>query len=314
MRPSAIHSAAALVAASILLSACSGGSQGNSAALPQTVAPAVRQFPTASGRRKLYIANQGANDVDILSVPRWKPRGTITNGVRTPMDAWVDKNENLYVANNVDPNVTEFDSSGNLTVVYHPVEPSANFVTTDRFGDVYMMSQGFNGPLIGVVSEYTQGQSTAAFSCTVAPFDGLGDVAVDKHGNVFVSSGPNIIEYQHGLITSGCSGITLPLTFTYAQGIAFDTQGNLLVCDYFGGAVDISAPPYTNITGTLGSGWTQPYTISINKSGTQAYVTDPGAGVVRVLSYPGGSNVATLGSANGIATPTGAVASNNYVP
>ena len=78
--------------------------------------------------------------------------------------------------------------------------------------------------------------------------------------------------------------------------------------------MDIIAPPYKSITGTLGSGWTNPYFVSIDKEGTEAYVGDVGAADVQILSYPSGINVETLGSANGLAFPVQAVDSKNYVP
>jgi DNA-binding beta-propeller fold protein YncE len=88
----------------------------------------------------------------------------------------------------------------------------------------------------------------------------------------------------------------------------------LLVCDAGTSAVDIIAPPYSSITGTLGSGWAEPFFITIYRAGNQAYVTDPGAADVRILGYPSGSVVATLGSANGLALPVEAVDSKNFVP
>jgi hypothetical protein len=45
------------------------------------------------------------------------------------------------------------------------------------------------------------------------------------------------------------------MSFNEASGIAVDKQDNLIVCDENAPAVDIIAPPYTSITGTLGSGW-----------------------------------------------------------
>lgn len=59
---------------------------------------------------------------------------------------------------------------------------------------------------------------------------------------------------------------------------------------------------------------TDPASVSIDRTGSQAYVTDTGAHVVRVLTYPDGSNVATLGKPNGLEIPTAAVVSGNYVP
>ncbi len=66
--------------------------------------------------------------------------------------------------------------------------------------------------------------------------------------------------------------------------------------------------------GTLGSGWTQPTSVTVNKAGTRTYVADFGAGTVSVLTYPAGSTLTTLDGANGLEFPYSAVNSNNYVP
>lgn len=121
-----------------------------------------------------------------------------------------------------------------------------------------------------------------------------------------------IVEYAHGL--PGCAGTVLPITIGDAGGMVIDKQGNLVVCDQKARAVDIIAPPCTSITGTLGSGWADPFHVTIDKTGTQAYVADVGAANVKVLTYPGGSIVATLNRANGLSEPASAVDSKNWAP
>ncbi|HEX3370774.1 MAG TPA: hypothetical protein VHS56_14440, partial [Candidatus Cybelea sp.] len=91
---------------------------------------------------------------------------------------------------------------------------------------------------------------------------------------------------------------------------AFDRQQDLVVADEGAHAVDVVAPPYTSITGTLGSGWSQPWDVTINNAGTRAYVTDTSAQTVQVLTYPAGSNIVTLPAS----FPEAAVGSRNYVP
>ena len=54
--------------------------------------------------------------------------------------------------------------------------------------------------------------------------------------------------------------------------------------------------------------------IAINGDNSQAYVTDRGAEEVDVFTYPVGSKIATLNSANGLEVPIGAVDGSNYVP
>jgi sugar lactone lactonase YvrE len=305
-----------------ILAACSGTPQSNSVGLPQAGSaaqylragslgrPDVRGIKLASGR-VLYVDDAGANAVDVLEYHRWTKTGTITNGVGLPSGNWVDRKGNLYVANEFGPSVTEYDSSGNLIFTYSAgmVEPVA--VTTDKAGDVYEVDYNGND-----VNEYPQAVNSPT-SCSI---DYPAGVAVDKRGDVFVTAATStrgvIVEYRRGLIASDCAGTVLPVSLGSPEGIAIDKQGNLVVCDAETLAVDIIAPPYANVTGTLGSGWSNPYLVTIDKTGTQAYVSNIAGShpVIRVLTYPDGSNVATLGTANGLTFPVSAVDSKNYVP
>lgn len=251
----------------------------------------------------LYVTEQGgANEVNVLQYRPWTSVGTIDT-VNAPWGDWVDNSGNLYVAINEGRTISEYDPIGNPIFTYNLglVEPIA--LTTDRFGAVYVADQQSG------VSEFPQ-RINQSINCPNYPATGI---AVDRRGDVFISSNNQILEYRHGLVDSDCTPTVLPIVTSFPVGLAIDRQGNLLVADSGSAAVDIIAPPYTSITGTLGSGYTAPERVTINKAGTQAYVTD-GGGNVRVLTYPGGSNVATLGSANGITAPIEAVSSNNYVP
>jgi len=75
----------------------------------------------------------------------------------------------------------------------------------------------------------------------------------------------------------------------------------------------VIAPPYTSITGTLGSGYASPFHVSINKTNKVAYVADDAAAVVDILSYPSGSLIFQLTSAQGIVDPYAAVYGANAV-
>jgi streptogramin lyase len=322
----ALGIAAALSAAACLLSACSGAPQSSSIGLvPTGVArqsfghtnPAAH--PAVTGGRVLYVTDVFNQAVEIFAyVDReWKRIGALTAGMNTPEGDWVDRNGNLYVVNSEAPNVTEW-VSGNPTFTYSSGLTSPRAVTTDRYGAVYVAD--FRGNVI----EYRQGSNSPAVTCQVPSGAQARGIALDRHGNVFVTIinlsqfTTNIVEYRHGLIDSNCNGTTLPVSFSSASnlnGIVVDPQGNLLVTETgLTSAVDIIAPPYTSVTGTLGSGWAAPTNVTINRPGTEVYVTDVSSATVSVLSYPSGSTLATLGSANGLSLPWGAVATNNYVP
>ncbi len=178
-----------------------------------------------------------------------------------------------------------------------------------------MINGTANGPAPKTVTEYPQG-SNLSFSCSLPGGNAGYGVAVDKGGDVFVTlaDAHQIIEYPHGLFRSNCTATVLPVS-VLAIGIAIDPLGNLVVCLVNVGIVNIIAPPYTNITGTLATGLAQPMVITINRPGTQAYVIDSANRTLslQVLTYPGGSITATLSSNVGV-TPLTGVADPNFVP
>ncbi len=331
MRLSALQVVVAISAAASLLSGCSGATtQSHSAGLLPTLGSQNHAVPANAGRypgipsaillRKLYVTDNVNSDVAVFKHSNWSSLGTITNGISTPYGDWVDRSGNLYVVNRTSrtsSDITEYDSSGNLTFTYSTDMVEAVSVTTDRLGNVYETDQ------TGAVTEFAQESNVVTATCSLPPGDQALGVAVDSRRNVFVTfddgaSIPKggIMVYPHGLNHGAfaCASALLPISFAAPIGIVLDKQGNLVVCDGNAAAVDIVAPPYKNITGTLGSGWTNPYFVSIDKEGTEAYVGDVGAADVQILSYPSGINVETLGSANGLAFPVQAVDSKNYVP
>jgi hypothetical protein len=90
---------------------------------------------------------------------------------------------------------------------------------------------------------------------------------------VTLADAHQIIEYPRGLFRSNCTATVLHVSVT-AIGIAIDPLGNLVVCLASAGIVNMIAPPYTSITGTLATGLAQPWMITINRPGTQAYIVD----------------------------------------
>lgn len=348
-------SAATAVVSAALLSACSSGvSQGTTAGLPSTgisqskgltdpirsgIAPKflgmLRHAHTAKrGIRPdnftnhvVYIDDFGSGVAEVVKYNHWTSEGTVSSGVNGPDGNWVDKpvggRRNYYIANYGNPNITEYDVNGNLEFTYSAGIADSIGVTTDKHGNVYEADYNYTVPNGGYVNEYAPMTNSVMASCS--PGGNVEGVAVDKHGNVFVdwnnlsSGGGGITEYPHGLTASGCVGVNLPITLGYAGGMVFDKQGNLVVCDQVGtgsgAVVDIIAPPYTAVTGTLGSGWVDPFHVTVDMAGTRAYVADLAASDVEVLNYPSGSLVTTINSASttGIVDPSSAVDEHNSV-
>ena len=352
--------AATAVISAALLAACSGGtSPGTSTGLPSAgasqskglfdparsgVAPkflgmighahaAKRRgvSPDNFGNRHIWVTDFGTGATDIVKYNTWAGQGSFSTGMNGPDGDWVDKThpQDLYVANYAGPYITEYTGANNgnpptLAYTYSTGIADPVDVTTDKNGNVYEADYNYTVAGGGYVNEYAQMSNTVIASCS--PGGNVEGVAVDKHGNVFVSYNNtssfvgNIVEYSGGLAASHCVGTVLPITFGFLGGIALDkVSGNLIVCDqtgpnFSGAAVDVVGyPSYSSVTGTLGSGYSDPFHVTIDMANDKAYVADLGAGVVQVLNYPSGTSITTLGSANGITQPASAVDTHNSV-
>ncbi len=323
----------------VLLAACSsGGSQGPNGAVPSTSgalhrsplwrsgiaseylgipAPEARFVPSSNvspDRRRrrtpshLFVDNISPNEVLILKNKTWSEVGTITNGATDPDGNWYDKH-GLYVANFSTPNIEQYNSKGSLIFTYSAGMSNPVTLTTDSHGNVY--EADFTGE---AVNEYHQKVNKVVASCQ--PGGDVEGVAVDASGDVFVAyytGAGDIAEYKGGL--SGCSKTTLGATVQFPGGMILDNKGNLLICDQTGDAVDIIKPPYGSISGTLGSGYSEPFHVSLDQTNNKAYITDTGsAHTIDVVSYPAGMRIATLGTGYGVNAPYGAVDGSNFIP
>jgi DNA-binding beta-propeller fold protein YncE len=338
-----VFTAAGATAAVALLAACSSGSQGVNTLPSSTasqsrvasgdlmrsgVAPkflslirslqgahVVNPAKKKKGLKDLYVSDFGTGAVEILANGTWTETGTITSGLDGPDGIFADKKGNVYVANYAGLDIQEYAPNGtspSFTYNASMIDPIG--VDVDAKGNVYEADYDDGGGA-GPINEYAQGTNTVLNTCS--PGGSVEDVAVDKAGDVFAdlnfaAGGAGVVEYKGGL--SGCSETTLITSLSFAGGMAMDKHGNLLVCDQLGPTVDVIKPPYTSVSGTLGSGYSDPFHVTINKKNNQAYVADLGNANVQVLSYPSGSNVATLNSANGLSDPAAAVDGQNEVP
>jgi DNA-binding beta-propeller fold protein YncE len=323
----------AAVAAATLLAGCSGESPGTGSTIPGSgmtqnsarplsdlgVAPA-RHHHRYLGLKDLYVADITNNAIEILANGTYKNVGSISYGISYPVDDFLDKKGNLYVANAYPySNIMEY-APGKTTpsFTYNAGMFGPQGVSVDGAGNVYEVDFS-----LGSVNEYAQGSNVVLHTCPVANPEG---VAIDASGNVFVDAlntalnGTNIIEYIGGLIKRGhpyrCQPTTLGATLVFGAGMVLDNNNDLVVCDQNGNspAVDIIAPPYSRITRTLGSGYSDPYHVTLNKSNALAFVADAGLDEVFVYAYKTNTLVATLGSGNGLAAPFSAVDGPNAVP
>lgn len=321
------HAAIATLTAATLLSGCSSGPQATSAALPPTAvlgsqALNTRAVHPAATDRTFYISQQSQNNALTFQYSHRRfTEGDSVPGAPGGYGLWIDKERNLYVANSSlgASKIFEYNALGNFVFTYNvPSSDVVRALTTDRYGNVFE-ADGDNS-----VREFPSNVNAPIATCTPpAAVNGVWGVAVDRQGDVFVDyadtlDNGNLMEYPHGLVTSGCNGTQLlgapdPGPFAGPGGIALDPQKNLVICDVLGGTVYILSPPYTEsaTVTTLGSGFMNPVDVTVTKNGTQALVTDLSTGA-RLMSYPAGTTIATI--ANPPYAPTAAVDIDNYVP
>lgn len=268
-----------------------------------------------AGPRHVWVSDGGAADVAIFDNHTFTETGTIgySDGIGSVDGVSFDDHGNFYVAEYANAAILEYNhhtlTSPSFTYnsgIGNPVD-----VNVDKAGNVY--EADFGGQY---VTEFAQGSNSAIAQCF--PGGEVEGVGIDKSGDVFVtynnsSTGTgSIAEYVGGL--SGCSETVLfSNTFGFLGGMAVDKNGDLVVCDQTNIAVDIIAPPYTSVTGTLGSGYGSPFHVRISKTNKLAYVGDDVSAVVDVLDYPSGTLVQQLGSSNGLVDPYAAVDGSNAV-
>lgn len=306
---------AAAVSASVF-PGCSSNQRTSSFALPPSGVPALAAAPAgAQKHRVVYVSSDAEpNEIVRLQYGSWSQLPPYIGEFNQPSGMWVGRNHHLYVANRGEAAITEYDRSGHLLGVIAAGMTSPISVATDSLGHI------FEGDNAGYVNEYPEGSDTVIAHCAIANSNVYG-VAVDKHHDVFVDytakgqSGPAYLaEFRRGLSGSHCIQSLFPLQLQGYGGIAFDRQGNLVVCDSTAPAVDVVSPPFISVSTTIGTGWVYPLMPTLDRQGTQLYVSDPGSGEIHVLSYPAGTNVVTLGSADGVVQPYAAVDSQNFVP
>jgi hypothetical protein len=300
-----------VIIVAVLCACAAGGMQERNAPLPAVSADTSPQAKKGSG--VLYVDDGGNRSVEIFGNGTWKKVGSITNGVGPDVDRnWVDANGNLYVAQFSPADVVEYAPGGTSpSFTYDSQMQLPMDVTTDRAGNVYEADE-----LTSSVNEYAQQSNSLSATCGGG---GLTlSVAVDGSGDVFVAYAENngdghVIEYSGGL--SGCHATELGLTLGFPGGMALDKKGDIIICDQGNNAVDIIAPPYKSISGTLGSSYSAPSSVRINRMNDRAYVVNENPPRdVFILKYPNGSLIKKLGAKNGISGPAGAVDSDNFNP
>jgi len=301
-----IASAAILATAlgASLVAGCDGETPRSNSVVPAAVASDAAKSP-----ENLYVADVGADAVELFGNTSYKKAGEIKNGIDSPVDVVLDEQGRLYVANVDGADVTEYarGKTGSPSFTYNDGMQNPYSVTADAHGNL------FEGDMFGSINEYAQGVNKIVAGCTVtgAAFG----LAVDSSGDVFVDyfakpMGPaNVVEYKGGL-SGSCKATALAMS-TFPGGVALDKNGKLLVAE--GTKVVVIDPGHASAAVKIGSGFSGAVNVRLNKANTQAFVTDNAKNDVTVVSYPAGKDLKVLGTGNGLKESRAAVDSPNAI-
>lgn len=261
------------------------------------------------GLHDLYVSDAGTHEVEVLANTTYRKVGAISRGLTTPGGDFLDKTGNLYVASSA---VQEYRPGGTSpSFTYNAGISNAIDVSVDTHGNVYAVDLTSRS-----VVEYRQHKNAVVNSCSPGGVAVEG-VAIDKHNDVFASvyidNHTEIVEYAGGL--NGCNGTVLGVSFAGAPGgMVLDKGDNIIVCAQADHAVYVIDRPYASVAKTLGSGYSDPFRVTLSRNNALAFVTDGANKAVYVLDYPTGDLVTKLSSGeDGLSAPVAAVDGPNAV-
>jgi sugar lactone lactonase YvrE len=210
------------------------------------------------------------------------PIGEIVNGISSPEGLAVDKSGTLYVANIGNNTVTEYPAGATSPSVTLSTDISNPLdVSVDSNDNVYVTESS-----AGEILEFEPGSSSPNETVSLA----RADVATNsKNDDVYVTH--NVSSEGHVVrckpLSSSCKN--LGITVGFAQGIAIDSQGNLLVGDVYGGVIDIYHPKQTSPFRTISTYEEQPAKLALDSSDSTLYMADPANFAVRLFDYATGN-------------------------
>jgi uncharacterized protein (TIGR03437 family) len=210
------------------------------------------------------------------------------------------------------PTGIAFDSSGNMYISDYGTGTGANQIGNDRIREV-LASTGIISTIAG---DGTVGYSNGNGTALSAELNGVGQIALDTHGNLYLADSINNeirkIVLSTGTIStfagsaigvsgySGDEGQAANALLNNPTGVAVDSAGNVYICDTFndvirmvtpdgiihtiaGSTVNAPTPGYGGDGGpALSALFNEPVSVIVDASGN-LYVCDVGNDLVRKL-------------------------------
>jgi hypothetical protein len=262
-----------------------------SASSPVTTASAGAVHPLRPKESRLiYSSSFGASSVDFYlkgTGPNNPVAGTLSGSFDNPLGMATDKNGDLYVANSGDENVLVYaaGSTSPTATLDDPSKFPAD-VAIGSDGTVYV-ANGF-GPIgaSGNVAIYAPGSTSPTGTLSDAHFTHVSGVALDKHGNLFVScnagqvNSGTVIEFKAG----STKGIATRILLGFAGGVGFDRNGHLLAIDEEVPSLNVYNPGDRKPLEQLTLPGTSEY-FSFSADSRLLYVADFGLGEIDVFRY-----------------------------
>ncbi len=277
-----------VVAAALTLTACGVANTGP--ATPRGPTPSGWLSPEAkSGAPVIYAADYVARTVFIFP-ERGKmqaPIGMIISGIDGPHGLYVDRNRNLYVANEQFRTVTVYPAGSTFpSIIYSDGLSDPLYPIVDKYGNLFV-SNGFGG---GVV-EYLSG-STTPYQVLKTPFgDAGGGMDFDRQGNLYVTNGSyssygspagNIEVFAPG----STQGHFLGMTLSQPEGLIVDKAGNILVVESGRARIDLFPPGHQTPTIEVPLPYNgTPAQLAIRQDENRLFVTAQ-SGAIYVTHYP----------------------------
>lgn len=288
--------------ATLILAACGGASPGPPAlappgGTPSTVARHGWLSPLAKKKKTKLLYVTDYTDSIVLVYQQGKtsagPIGEITEGIYSPQDDAVDKSGNLYVVNQGNNTVAIFApgaTSPTTTLSTDITDPLD--ISVDSKGTIYVADGGASGKILEFKSGSTSPDATVSMPHP-------GGLTNSKNDDLYVT---------HNQSSSGRVSVCTPLapsctdlgiSVEYAQGVAIDKKGNLLVGDIFAELIDIYKPNTTTPFRTITTYEESPSKLALNASDKTLYMADPANGAVDIYNYKAGTQESSFTFSSG---------------
>jgi DNA-binding beta-propeller fold protein YncE len=274
---------------------CSGGAVPGGQTLGPASPGAVQSVrhgwisPAAKKLKLLYVSDYTQNLILIYQQGATGngPIGEILDGVSQPQGIAVDSSGTLYVANEGNNTIAEYpagSTSPSMTLSTDITSPLD--VTVDSKGVIYVIEGSSD-----LVVEFKPGSDTPdAVVSIVHPSEGTNA----KNDDLFVTHNQSSVGRvdQCKPLKTKCKDLGIGVEF--AQGIALDLKGNLLVGDYFGGVIDIYAPGTNTPFRTIPTPEEEPGKLAFDSNDATLYMADPANFTVRLIDYASGDQITSF--------------------